>query len=191
MTKKEFIARLRKKLRGLSKQEREERLTFYEEAIDDRIEDGLLEEDAVAAVGKVDDVARQVMGESDTEKPAKEKRSGVSTAFIIIGSPIWLALLIAVFAVAIALYVCVWAIVIVLWAVFVSFVVGAPTAIIVAIILVCQGKAVIGVGMLGCACALAGLAIATFFVSVATTKGVCSLSKKLVTRKKNANKGVE
>ncbi len=41
MTKQEFIAELRKGLSGLPKKELEERLTFYSEMIDDRMEEGL------------------------------------------------------------------------------------------------------------------------------------------------------
>ena len=50
MCKKEFLDKLSKELAHLSKSEREERLAFYSEMIDDRIEEGLDEADAVASV---------------------------------------------------------------------------------------------------------------------------------------------
>ena len=59
MTKNEFISRLRTRLSGLPKDEIEERLAFYSETIDDRIEDGLTQEEAVADLGDVDDIAAQ------------------------------------------------------------------------------------------------------------------------------------
>ena len=55
MNKQEFLSRLRKQLRGL--EDREERVTFYSEMIDDRMEDGLSEEEAVAAVGSLENFA--------------------------------------------------------------------------------------------------------------------------------------
>ena len=51
MRKQEFLVQLRKGLSGLPQDEIEERLTFYEEMLDDRIEEGLSEEQAVLAVG--------------------------------------------------------------------------------------------------------------------------------------------
>ena len=41
MSKQAFLARLRKELSGLPKDDIEERLAFYEEMIDDRTEEGL------------------------------------------------------------------------------------------------------------------------------------------------------
>ena len=45
MTKKEFLSGLRKKLSGLPQEDSEERLNFYSEIIDDRVEEGLSEEE--------------------------------------------------------------------------------------------------------------------------------------------------
>ena len=51
MTKWEFIAALGARLSGLPKNDIDERLNFYGEMIDDRIEEGLGEADAVSEVG--------------------------------------------------------------------------------------------------------------------------------------------
>ena len=45
MRKYEFLAELEKRLSSLSGEDKEERLTFYGEMVDDRMEDGLSEED--------------------------------------------------------------------------------------------------------------------------------------------------
>ena len=55
MNKQEFVERLRKGLSGLPQDDIEERLTFYSEMIDDRMEEGLSEEEAVGEIGSVDD----------------------------------------------------------------------------------------------------------------------------------------
>ena len=47
MTKQDFLCALQKRLSGLPMRELEERLGFYGEMIDDRMEDGLSEADAV------------------------------------------------------------------------------------------------------------------------------------------------
>ena len=43
MNKQDFLAQLRKELSGWPKEDAEERLTFYSEMLDDRIEEGLSE----------------------------------------------------------------------------------------------------------------------------------------------------
>lgn len=182
MTKKEFIVKLRKALRGMPKEEREERLTFYEEMIDDRVEEGLTEEDAVAAVGTVDKVASQIMAEAATVKKPKEKkkRTGWSIALLILGSPVWFVLLIAGFAVVFSIYVCFWAVAISLWAVFAACIVAVPCGMIVSIILICQGSAAMGFAMVGATCVFASLAILLFFACKALSKGVCVMTIKVL-----------
>ena len=56
MTKIEFLLALSERLSGLPKEEKLERLNFYSEMIEDRIEEGLSEEEAVAAVGTIDEL---------------------------------------------------------------------------------------------------------------------------------------
>lgn len=51
MTKAEFLKALEEKLSALSAQDRVASLAYYEEIIDDRMEEGLCEADAVAAAG--------------------------------------------------------------------------------------------------------------------------------------------
>ena len=61
MNKQEFLTELKKALSPLSKADLEERLSFYSEMIDDRMEEGLSEEEAVAAIGSPDEIAAQII----------------------------------------------------------------------------------------------------------------------------------
>ena len=54
MNKKEFLKKLRKMLNNLPRREIEERISFYSEMIDDRIEEGNTEKDAAILIGSVD-----------------------------------------------------------------------------------------------------------------------------------------
>ena len=63
MTKLQFLLALHDKLASLPQKEVEERLNFYSEMIEDRMEDGLSEEQAVAAVGATDEIAAQIAAE--------------------------------------------------------------------------------------------------------------------------------
>ena len=57
MTKQEFLDRLRRSLAGLPLEDAEERLAFYDEMIDDRMEEGLAEEEAVSSFGTPEEIA--------------------------------------------------------------------------------------------------------------------------------------
>jgi len=66
MRKAEFLNELEAGLVGLPKEDVEERLAFYSEMIDDRMEEGLTEEAPVAAAGPVDDIVSQILsGKAD------------------------------------------------------------------------------------------------------------------------------
>ena len=117
MTKKEFLAALKRKLRGLPYADIKERLSFYSEIIEDKMEDGLTKGEAVAEIGDINEIAEQILAEARVEEPVKKVRKPVSVwqiVLIIIGSPIWLSILIPLFAAA-------WAIIIALWAVVIPF----------------------------------------------------------------------
>ena len=53
MTKQEFLNQLRMGISGLPQEDISERLTFYREMIDDRMEEGLSEEEAVAFIAEM------------------------------------------------------------------------------------------------------------------------------------------
>lgn len=111
MNKQEFLAQLRKGLTGLPKDDIEERLTFYSEMIEDRIEEGLSEEEAISEIGSVGEIAAQTIADTPLAKIAKERirtkgrLKAWEIVLLVLGSPIWLSLGIAAAAVILALYV--------------------------------------------------------------------------------------
>ena len=70
MTKLEFLSALGKGLSGLPQDEVEERLNFYSEMIDDRMEEGLPEEEAVAQIGAVDEIVDEPAGGAQKNRKA-------------------------------------------------------------------------------------------------------------------------
>ena len=102
MRKQEFIFELWKKLSDLPKGEVEERLSFYSEMIDDRMEDGLPEEEAVSEIGSPDEIAAQIMGDIPLSKIVKEKikpkrkLSALEIVQLVVGFPLSFPLLIVV-----------------------------------------------------------------------------------------------
>ena len=61
MDKLTFLGLLRQGLNGLPQEDIEERIGFYSEMIDDRMEEGLSEAEAVAGVGSVEEIVPQII----------------------------------------------------------------------------------------------------------------------------------
>ncbi len=194
MNKQEFIANLRKKLTGLPRQELESRLNFYKELIDDRIEEGVSEKEAVAAIGSVEKVASQIKEDFSIttmqNKKIKQTRQlkAWEIVLLVLGSPIWLSLLIAAFAVVISVYAVLWSLIISLWAVFASLACCAPCGILVGIIYAFIGNTFFGIALVGTSVICAGLSIFMFFGCLAATRGACLLIKKMASGIKNVFK---
>ena len=192
MTKYEFLDELQEKLTGLPENEIDEWVSFYCEAIDDRIEEGMTEQEAVAAIGAVDGIVEQILKEVPLSKLVKEKikrkRRRLATWEIVllaVGSPIWASLLIAAFAIAISLYASVWSVVVSLWAVFGALVGCAGGGIGAGILCFCFGNITAGLVFIAAALVCAGLSIFMFFGCKEATKGVLWLTKKGVLGIKN------
>ncbi len=191
MRKQEFLAQLRKGLSGLPQDDIEERLTFYSEMIDDQTEEGLSEEEAVSAVGSVDEIVAQVVADTPLAKVAKERikpkrqMKAWEIVLLVLGSPIWLSLLIAAFAVVLSLYIVLWSVIISLWAVFGSFIGCAFGGIVAGIVFAFSDNILTGIAMIGAGVVCAGLSIFMHYGCKAATKGILILSRKFAVWIKN------
>ena len=98
MKKNEFLEELRSKLVGLPKEDVDERISFYGEMIDDRMDEGKSEEEAVAEIGTVDEVIKQIAKDTPLVSLVKHKMKpkrrlrGWEIALICIGFPLWFPL---------------------------------------------------------------------------------------------------
>lgn len=191
MNKQAFLDALHKGLSGLPKDDAEERLTFYSDMIDDGMEEGLSEEDAVSALGDLDNLIRQIKADIPLSKLIKEKVSqkkqlkAWEIVLLALGSPIWISLLIASFAVVFSLYVALWSVVISLWAIFASLIGCAIGGIVAGSIFAVIGHPLTGIATIGAGIVCAGLSVFMFFGCKATTTGNLLLTKKIATWIKN------
>lgn len=121
MTKQEFLSELERALGKLPHAEVEQALAFYDEAISDRMEDGLSEAEAVADLGPVDEIAAQIAAETPPiPRAIARANTGSCTLNIVllaVFSPIWIPVVLALAAAALAVYVAIWAVIAALWAV--------------------------------------------------------------------------
>ena len=188
MTKNEFmnILRSREELFGMTEEDIARSLSFYEELIDDRIEEGMSEEEAVADVGDPREIAAQILSEIPLSKLVKKKMKpsrrlrAWEIVLLAVGSPIWLALLIAAVVIVFELYAVLWSLVASVWAVGVALA-GTFLLSIAALVLLCiQGSVGTGLVFLGLGVFCAGLAVFLWFGAMAATKGAWWLSKKFL-----------
>ena len=185
MNKQEFLCELQAALNGLPHDNIKESILFYSEMIDDRTEDGMSEDEAVADIGSVDEVASQIIAEVPLLKIAKEKikpkrkMKAWEIVLLCVGSPIWVSLLIAAFAVILSLYIALWSIIIALWAAFGAIVGGAVGGILGGVLFIVTGNVYSGITMIAAGLVLAGLSIFAFFGCKAATRGILVLTKKL------------
>lgn len=185
MTKLNFLFELHERLSDLPQNEVEERLTFYLEMIEDRMEEGLLEEDAVAAVGSIDEIAAQIISEissaaaKEEVKPKRKQRKAWEIVLLVLGAPLWIALLIAAFSVVLSLYISLWAVIISLWAVFAAFAGCAFSGVAGGICFVLGGQEYAGIAMIAAGIVCAGLSIFLFFGCKAATKGTLRVTKNI------------
>lgn len=110
MNKKEFINELGKNLNHFPKKEKNKCLHYYEEMINDRIEDGMPEEMAVKAVGSIESIVVSVTNELSLMSLMTTKMNNAfskknNLVLILLGLPLWLPLLIAFIIVVLALYI--------------------------------------------------------------------------------------
>lgn len=186
MKKREFLLQLQRELSGFPQAEVQEQLDFYREMIDDRMDEGLSEEAAVAQIGTVDEIASQIIAQMPFAKLVKEKikpKRQLETWQIVllaVGSPLWLSFVVSAFAVLLSLYVSLWSLVVTVWAVFASAAACALWGLAGGIILATSQNGWTGIAMIGMGIFAAGLTIFLFYGCKAATKGTVWLTRKII-----------
>lgn len=192
MTKQDFLAILREALTGLPQSDVDDRVGFYAEMIDDRMEEGLTEKEAVAAIGSVEEIVLQIVDDYPIGKLVKQRikpKRRLSTLEIILlalGFPVWFSLLMAAFVVLLSLYVSLWAVIISLWSVFASLVGAAIGGVLGGIWFVCTGHTPSGLATVAAGLVCGGLSVFAFYGCKAATKGSVKFTKGVVLAIKKA-----
>ncbi len=187
MKKNAFLRELCIRLSDLPTQDIKRSLDFYSEMIDDRMEDGLSEEDAVRRIGTPAAAAAQILQELPITTLARARvggqKSALTIALIIAGSPIWISLLAVAFSLTIAIFAVLFSILAVLfslfvslWAVELSFVAGAIAGIVgCPLLIIFHAEVLLGILLLGAGLILAALTIFFYYGAIHGTKGLLFL----------------
>ena len=136
MNKLEFINALGENLSLLPPGEVSGILSYYVESIDDRIEDGMEEEAAIASLGSIEELAQKILAEQEhlappaapeppkfdgevspeeappppEPEPKKRRMSPGVIVLLVLGSPVWLSLLLGLGCAAFGIWIAVWAV---------------------------------------------------------------------------------
>lgn len=192
MTKLQFLMKLHERLSDLPQRDVEERLNFYCEMIEDRMEEGRAEEEAVADVGSIEEIAAQIRNElcalTPEQPPSKgKKQTHIWTAvLLILGAVVWLPLLISAVAVGISVYAVAWVCVITLWIVFGVMAGCAVGCAVTGGVLAICGQLYAGIALLGIGLTFGGLGIFTFFGSKGAGRGLVRLTKWIALKIKSS-----
>ena len=109
MNRYDFKHQLARRLADLPEEELATTLSFFDEMIDDRLDEGMTEEQAVADLGDLDEIANRILAEMSPFERVKQKLkpkrpiSGGQWVLIALTFPIWLPLIITVGAIGFAL----------------------------------------------------------------------------------------
>lgn len=186
MNKNEFLTALRERLQGLPEEDINKSIDFYCEMIDDRVEDGMSEAEAVDALGNIEEIISQILSEVSLPKLVKEKvkpkraLKAWEIVLLVLGAPLWIPLLATVILTVLAVYLSVWSVIISLYAVDLSIAVSGLACIGVAVALLFDGQFVPAGAVFGTGLVCMGLAILLFFAFNLVTKGILWVSKKVL-----------
>lgn len=177
MKKYEFLAQLQKRLTNLPAADQQKTLDYYAEMIDERMDDGLTEEEAVAAIGNPEEIVTQIISDtptvnSNSDAPAKprRKRAVWEILLLILGSPVWAPLLAAAVIVLLAVIIVLASLVLSLWAVDLALGAGGVALFLVSPFHFVSGAPWSGLLCVGTGLFAAGLAIFLFYGCLQITR---------------------
>ena len=185
MTKKEFLSSLRSKLQGLPPSDIDERISFYSEMIDDRMDEGKSEEEAIAEIGNVDDVVMEIAKDTPLVKLVKEKMKprrrirAWEIVLIVLGFPVWFPLLITALVLIMVFWILVWVLVIVTYAVEIALSAASVAGVVAFAAYFMNGE--MNYTAIGASIMCAGAAILFVFACIGATKGSIALTKGIIT----------
>ncbi len=184
MNKNEFLVTLRERLNGLPEEDIIKSIDFYGEMLDDRMEDGMSEAEAVEDLGSIEEIISQIISEVSLPKLVKEKvkpKRELKTweiVLLILGAPLWIPLVATVILTALAIYLSIWSVIISLYAVNLVVAICGLVFIGLAVALLFESLFVQAGVLFGTGLVCLGLAILLFFGFNLVTKGILWVSKK-------------
>ena len=199
MKKEEFLTCVAEGLAGLPQEDIDRWLDYYREMLDDRVEDGIPEESAVAMIGTPDEVAKKIIAETPLPRlikarvePVRHKPAWV-IVLLVLGAPLWLSLLITALAVVFAVYVTLWSVMLALFATGIGLLAGCLGGVIGFFVMLFGGNPAQAWLLLGGALICGGAGALLCLSLGSLTKGILKCGKAILTGIKSlfAGKGTK
>ena len=196
MTKTEFTQEILRRTGHLSRAEVDKWISFYSECVDDRMEEGMDEAEAVAGLGNMEDILKSMEQETPgatlpsaytappdayTESPRPKKEHRILWKVLAIcGAPLWLPVAAGLAVAALALYLSLWIVLLALYIVVASFGFAALVGVGNAVWAFARAVVPTGLLLLGAALVCLGLGLLLIPAAVACTRGLVWLALWLV-----------
>lgn len=185
MTKIAFLTQLSHRLAQLPEHEIKKTCSFYAESIEDRKEDGMSEEEAVASLGSIDRIVSEVLADTPItaliqhrlkESHKKSNHQKIWMILAICGLPFWLPLAAGVAITVFAVYVTIWVMIASLYVFELALIIGG-ISIIPGMILCMQQNVATGGALIGIGLASIGLCLMTIKPLLEGSKQLIGLSR--------------
>ena len=188
MNKQEYLASLRAALACLPESEIEESVAFYTEMIDDRVADGLTEEEATAQLDDPKAAARAIIADLPvvprTVVLTKQRNRALYWTLVILGFPLWFPLLLAAGMLVLAGLLTIWCLILGLWLLAAGLLAGGPLGIGVCLWALAVGQPAYGVFELGSGLLCFGLGLFCLHGAVAASKTLMQVSRQWIAKAK-------
>lgn len=181
MNRIQFKDEIKTRLSGYSEEDINKALEFYEEAIDDRMEDGMSEDEAVAALGTPEEVARQIQMDTPLKKLVQNKVKNRrefkawEIVLLVLGAPLWFPLLIAALSIAFAFAVVILSLLFSFIVTAIALILAGIAVVFTGLIALIMGSGVSSLVSIGAALILAGLGIMLIIPVKAAARGTAKL----------------
>ena len=144
------------------------------------------EEEAVEALGNIEEIISQILSEVSLPKLVKEKvkpkraLKAWEIVLLVLGAPLWIPLLATVILTVLAIYLSFWSVIISLYAVDLAVAICGLAFVGVAVALLFSGQFIPAGVVFGAGFVCMGLSILLFFAFNLVTKGILWVSKKVL-----------
>lgn len=187
MNKETFLTRLTKALAKMDPTERDRTVQYYREILEDRIEEGLPEEDAVAGMEPVEEIATRLLTENVPSSNKKQPRR--RTWLLIAASP----MLLVAGIIILSLFIAAWSVILSLFAVTAALAVCLIAGIGCLFLLLTTGYPLTALFLLGAGLFCGAIGIALFilvlYLSKQLTQGAAFLFRSIRNKLKPEKEG--
>lgn len=192
MTKLEFLDALQARLASLPENEVYRLLGYYAEMIDDRVESGMSEEEAVEALGSMDSIIESIINDMSIPKlmraRVKESSHRVGNKvlwiiLVILTFPFWFPAVMACFGAVFSVFMAIWGVIIGLFVAIGALAVSGVGCIIGGLFFLFTKPLPVALFALGVGCILSGVTIFMIkpikHIAKWLGKGISSLVRKI------------